>query len=136
MNKKKLLIPALAMTIVGGSLAGVSLTKSYAATPTTKTVQSEENSKEDAAVLKQAKLSKAESESIALKAVPGTVKSSGLEAENGKVVYGVQVVGQDGKSTDVKIDAKTGKVLKAEADDNEAEQNGKTSDGDGEQANE
>ena len=131
-NKKKLLIPALAMTIVGGSLAGVSLTKSYAASPA-KTVQSEENSQSDAAVVKQAKLTKAESESIAVKAVPGTVKGSELENENGNAVYGVQIVDKSGKKQDVKVDAKTGKVLKTEAD-NENEKNGKEADG--EQANE
>ncbi|XJZ26868.1 PepSY domain-containing protein [Bacillota bacterium Lsc_1132] len=132
MSKKKWLIPALAMTIVGGSLAGVSLTKSYAASPT-KTVQTEENSKDDAAVLKQATLTKAESESIALKAVAGTVKSSELENENGSAVYGVQIVDKAGKTQDVKVDAKTGKVLKVEADDNEKDRNGKENDG--EQAN-
>lgn len=36
-------------------------------------------------------------------------------------MYGVQVVTNKGEKKDVKVDAKTGKVLKAEADDNENE---------------
>jgi uncharacterized membrane protein YkoI len=47
----------------------------------------------------------------------GIVKEVELEDEDGVVVYGVHVVTKDGKSYDVKVNAKTEKVVKAESDD-------------------
>jgi uncharacterized membrane protein YkoI len=46
------------------------------------------------------------------------VKKVELEDENGVVVYGVQIVDANGKSFDVKVDAATGTVTKADGDDN------------------
>jgi uncharacterized membrane protein YkoI len=72
---------------------------------------------EQAKLQKAATLTQDQASAAALAQVKGTVKSVELEDENGTVVYGVQVLGADGKGYDVKVDAATGKVLKADADD-------------------
>jgi uncharacterized membrane protein YkoI len=74
---------------------------------------------EQAKLQKAATITKDQATAAALAQVSGTVKSVELEDENGTVVYGVSVLGADGKGYDVKVDAATGKVLKSEADDQE-----------------
>ncbi len=71
-----------------------------------------------------AKVDQAAAEKAALGAVPGTVKDAELGNENGYVVWDVEVAGQGGKATDVKIDAGNGKVLAQEAGDNEGSEQG------------
>lgn len=53
----------------------------------------------------------------ALAKVPGTVVKSQLDDENGVVVYSIEVKKQDGTSVDVKVDGKTGQVVKTEAEE-------------------
>lgn len=48
---------------------------------------------------------------IALKEVPGTLSAIGFNDENGVGVYEAMIVGADGKSSIVKINAETGAVL-------------------------
>jgi uncharacterized membrane protein YkoI len=76
---------------------------------------------EQAKLQKAATITQDQASAAALASVKGTVKSVELEDENGTVVYGVSVLGADGKGYDVKVDAATGKVLKSEADDQEGE---------------
>ena len=94
----------------------------------------EVNDNQDQVTLaKQAKITEAESKTIALKQVPGTVTDVELEDEDGTVVYGVEVQAKDGSKQDVKVNAQTGKVLKVdngdengkgqEQNDNDAEVN-------------
>ena len=63
-----------------------------------------------------AKIDQATAELAALKAVPGTVKNTELENENGFVVYGVEIAGNDGKTHDVKVDAGNAEVLHQDVD--------------------
>jgi uncharacterized membrane protein YkoI len=65
---------------------------------------------------KAAKITQQQASDAALKQVSGTVKKVELQDENGVVVYGVQIVDANGKSFDVKVDATTGNVTKAESD--------------------
>jgi hypothetical protein len=59
-----------------------------------------------------ARIDRTAAEQAALKAVPGTVLETELEADdNGYVVYDVEVAGNDGKSHDVKGDAGNGEIL-------------------------
>jgi len=58
-----------------------------------------------------AKIDRATAERDALKPVPGTVEETDLEVENGSVVYGVEIAGNDGKTYDVKVDAGNGEIL-------------------------
>jgi uncharacterized membrane protein YkoI len=63
-----------------------------------------------------ARIDRGAAEKAALDAVPGTVKETELEAENGSVVYGVEVAGNDGKTHDVKVDAGNGEILSQQVD--------------------
>ena len=67
------------------------------------------------------KISLTDALQTALKGFPGRAIGADLNAENGYVVYGVEVVGANGTITDVKIDAGTGQVLTN--DTSEVEQN-------------
>lgn len=48
---------------------------------------------------------------IAHKQVKGTIKSSELEKEHGKMIYSFDIKTADGKTTEVNIDAITGEVI-------------------------
>ena len=61
-----------------------------------------------------AKISLAQATQAAQAAVPGTVKESALEDENGCLVYSVDIQSADGKFHDVKVDASTGTVVHQE----------------------
>lgn len=63
-----------------------------------------------------ARIDQTTAEQAALEAVPGTVKKTELENENGFVVYGVEIAGNDGKAYDVKVDAGNAKVLQQEVE--------------------
>jgi uncharacterized membrane protein YkoI len=61
-----------------------------------------------------AKIPVAQAIRAAQAAVPGTVKQSSLENENGCLVYSVDIQSADGKFHDVKVDAGTGTVVHQE----------------------
>jgi uncharacterized membrane protein YkoI len=73
---------------------------------------------EQANLQKAAKITQQQASDAALKQVSGTVKKVELEDENGVVVYGVQIVDANGKGFDVKVNAATGVVAKADSGDN------------------
>ncbi len=77
--------------------------------------------KEKAADMKSAKITKAEAEAIALKAVPGgKVMESELEHESGKFIWSLDV--KSGKETkEVWIDPQSGKVVKVTTESAKAE---------------
>ena len=80
----------------------------------------EENDVQNQAELaKQVKITEEAATKTALEKVPGTVKAVELENEDGKNVYGFDIVAKDGSQQEVKIDAQTGKVVKVEADHEE-----------------
>jgi uncharacterized membrane protein YkoI len=115
--KKKLVVPILAFTLIGCVVAGTSVLNQASAASHGSSEHADAPDKENINNLKkEAKLSSNEAEAIAVKAVPGTVKDSELEDEDGTVVYGVEVHTADGKVKDVKVDAKTGKVVKVDQD--------------------
>lgn len=49
----------------------------------------------------------------------GTMTDIELEDEDGTIVYGIEFTEANGKEVDVKVDAKTGEVVKIEDDSNE-----------------
>jgi 3-keto-L-gulonate-6-phosphate decarboxylase len=53
---------------------------------------------------------------IAHQQVQGTIKSSELEKEHGKMIYSFDVKTADGGTTEVNIDAKTGAVIAVTAE--------------------
>ena len=75
-----------------------------------------DEAQEAAQLAKEATISAAQAEASALQKVPGTVEKTSLDNENGKVVYEVTVRDANGKTVEVKVDAKTGAVVKVEHD--------------------
>jgi uncharacterized membrane protein YkoI len=72
---------------------------------------------EQAALQSLATVSQQQAEQAALAAVPGTVAETDLDAENGFVVYSVEINGPDGTVTEVVVDAGSGQVLAQQAQD-------------------
>ncbi len=79
----------------------------------------------DAVALAQAKISLTQAIAAAERQANGNAIRAELEDENGKLVYGVEIMNGD-KSTDVKVDIATGGILSAQADqaDHEGDENG------------
>lgn len=77
---------------------------------------------EAAQLAKEATISSSQAEANALQKVPGTVEKTSLDNENGKVVYEVTVRDANGKMVEVKVDAKTGEVVKVEHDGEDHEE--------------
>ncbi|HKC93082.1 MAG TPA: PepSY domain-containing protein [Nitrospira sp.] len=68
-----------------------------------------------AELVKDAKVTIDQAIKTAQEKVPGTVVEAELEKKHGKTVWEVEVVGADGKVTEVHIDAATGTVIDTEA---------------------
>ncbi len=64
-----------------------------------------------AALRDLAEIDQSAAENATLEAVPGTVEETELEAENGFVVYEVEVEGEDGETREVMVDAANGEIL-------------------------
>ncbi|MBM7607734.1 putative membrane protein YkoI [Lysinibacillus composti] len=103
---KKYIISALAVGIIAGG--GYTFVNAD--------IQDEENQAE---LAKQAQITEQEATKIALEKVPGTVNEVELENEDGLIVYEFEIVGEDGSEQDLDVDAKTGEIVKVEADDDE-----------------
>ncbi|MEA2413625.1 MAG: hypothetical protein QOI58_282 [Thermoanaerobaculia bacterium] len=70
---------------------------------------------EDQATLqKEAKISLEKAREIALKKAPGTVKSSELEREHGKLIYSFDIQTSKTDITEVNVDAIDGKIIAVE----------------------
>ncbi|OAH57761.1 MULTISPECIES: PepSY domain-containing protein [Bacillaceae] len=117
--KKKLLVPALAVTVLGSGIAGSVIDFSAFASDSTQTEVSEKV--EQKQLEKKTKLTKQESIDIALKEVQGSASDVELEDEDGVIIYSVEVTDDQGQKHEVAVDANTGKILKIEADDEESE---------------
>lgn len=70
---------------------------------------------EIAALAKDAKVTIDQAIKTATEKVPGTVVEAELEKKHDKTVWEVEVLGADGKVTEVHIDAATGTVIDTEA---------------------
>lgn len=70
----------------------------------------------EAALLARAKISSGEAARIAEKALPGKAVETRLDEENGYLVWEVEIVGDQGQETQLKIDAGNGRLLAVEAD--------------------
>ena len=98
--KKWIMIPALAgVLVVGGVAVAGNTGHGFAATP-------------------KGLLTIEEAEAIAVKSVDGKVTKIELDREKSGDIYEVEVK-SDGVEYDLDIDAKTGKVLRTEKDDND-----------------
>jgi uncharacterized membrane protein YkoI len=142
--KKKIVTGTIAATLVlGGGIAGLlhNQAQAFAASSGSTAItadnqnendqetaddagqqtQSETNDLSQADLQKQAAITKEQSVTIATAQVQGTVKDVQLEDENGAAVYNVQIQDSNAQITEVKVDAKTGKITKTEQADNSQE---------------
>lgn len=73
-----------------------------------------EKTEDQAALKKEAKISLEKAREIALKKAPGTVKSSELEREKGKLIYSFDIQTSKTDITEVNVDAIDGKIVAVE----------------------
>ena len=66
-------------------------------------------------LVKDAKVTAEQAIKTAMEKVPGTVVEAELEKKHGKTVWEVEILGADGKVTEVHIDAAEGTVIDTEA---------------------
>ena len=66
-------------------------------------------------LVKEAKVTAEQAIKTAMEKVPGTVVEAELEKKHGKTVWEVEILGADGKVTEVHIDAASGTVIDTEA---------------------
>ena len=76
----------------------------------------QEDEEEDARLGKLAKISLKDALETALAARPGTAVEAELEREVGHLIYNVAIVGSDGKTYELKVDAGTGEILPPRSD--------------------
>jgi uncharacterized membrane protein YkoI len=65
------------------------------------------------------KISIKDAKIIAIGRVPGKIMDAEFEKEHGRLQYAFDILGEDGKTYDVEIDALTGEVLQADIDDDD-----------------
>ncbi len=101
----------LSLTILPGISSGKSL-------PTT--AQTHEEAAQQK-LAKQAKITQAQAQEVALKRAPGTVESAELEREHGKLVYSFDIRNSRGTITEVQVSAITGRVVSVEHENKKQE---------------
>jgi hypothetical protein len=74
------------------------------------------DTQEQAALQQLATVTQQQAEQAALAAVSGNVQQTDLDAENGYVVYSVELRSADGTVTEVVVDAGTGQLLAQQTD--------------------
>jgi len=125
---KKFLIPALALSIVGGGVVGATFKHDAFAASQTQTANKEVPEEQEQGQLQaKAKITEKQAIDIALQHVKGQENGTELENEDGVVVYAVEVKDEQGKLSDVKVDAQTGAVVKIDQNDQDKAE-GKESD--------
>lgn len=82
-----------------------------------------------AALAKDAKVTIDQAIKTATEKVPGTVVEAELEKKHDKTIWEVEVLGTDGKVTEVHIDAASGAVIDTEAKDEKEKKDGKKKEG-------
>lgn len=70
---------------------------------------------------KQAKITKAEAQRIALERVPGKVVESEIDKEKGRLVYEFEIKTSENKVFEVLVDAKTGEIVEVADEADEAD---------------
>ena len=131
MKKRWIHIIGSGALILGLAVAGTSFAKSKEHEIHDGTIRIEKQVEADYPSL--AKLTPAQAVQKALAAVPGRLLKTGLENENGFLVYGVEVVTADKGIVEVKVDAGSGKILAKnldKADDENHERDEKKDGGD------
>lgn len=74
---------------------------------------------DDAAALRKAKLTASDAAEAALKAAPGTVTAVEFDEDDGRLVWEVEVKGEDGNERELEVNASSGKVAFDDDDDDD-----------------
>ncbi len=104
MKKNFVLAVFISALLTGGSLAMARSARS----------QEQGEAANEAKLARQAKITKERAQEIALKRAPGTVESSELEREHGKLVYSFDIRNAKGTIDEVQVSAITGKIVRVE----------------------
>ena len=104
MKKNFVLAVFISALLTGGSLAMARSARG----------QEEGEAANEAKLARQAKITKERAQEIALKRAPGTVESSELEREHGKLVYSFDIRNAKGTIDEVQVSAITGKIVRVE----------------------
>lgn len=83
--------------------------------------ESDASAAEQARLAKQAKITMEHAREIALKRAPGTIESSELEREHGKLVYSFDIRNDKGTITEVQVSAKSGRIVSVEEENAQQE---------------
>jgi uncharacterized membrane protein YkoI len=133
MDRKRLIVgAAVAVLVLGGggaaiaaqqaqeeNIKGGTITAPAGGGEENEAVENDAGENEGKGLEGFARIDRAAAEKAALGVVPGEVKESELENENGFVVYEVEVAGKDGELHEVVVDAGNGKVLAQEVEGSE-----------------
>lgn len=76
---------------------------------------------DDAAALRKAKLTASDAAEAALKAAPGTVTAVEFDEDDGRLVWEVEVKGEDGNERELEVNASSGKVAFDDDDDDDGD---------------
>ena len=91
--------------------------------PEKKVVECEDDDDDDEEITEgdraSVKISIKDAKVIALGRVPGKIMDAEFEKEHGRLQYAFDILGEDGKTYDVEIDAITGEVLQAMLEDDD-----------------
>lgn len=81
--------------------------------------------KQDANLVRQAKITLEQAREIAQKKAAGKIESEELEREHGKLIYSFDIRNSKGTITEVQVDAKTGKLVSVKEESKKDEKNEK-----------
>lgn len=101
----------VSVVFVSTILAAGSLAMIVGASPARRGQEEDNN---EAKLQKQAKITKERAQEVALRRAPGTVESSELEREHGKLVYSFDIRNAKGTIDEVQVSAITGRVVRVE----------------------
>jgi uncharacterized membrane protein YkoI len=87
---------------------------SFAMATTRLTNPQDQKMSEQEQLAREAKITSEEAQETALKRAPGTVESSELEREHGKLVYSFDIRNSKGSITEIQVSAMTGKIVRVE----------------------
>lgn len=117
MNRQTLITALVAGTLAAGGIGGLAYAKERG-----------ESRTDEAAVLSAAKITMSEALTAAEQAVGGKAVGSGIEDQDGTVLYEVTIL-KDGARQKVLIDPQSGKVAKTVKADDEHDEEGEGNDG-------
>src|SRR5699024_570475 len=113
--KKIILIPAIALTLIGG----VAYTTTFAATSDDTKSEKIAEQQEQQQLKKEAVITEKEATKSALEKVNVEVVFTELDEDDGMIVYEIKIKDKQDMLHEVKVDAKNGKILKTEMEDND-----------------